>query len=55
MGLRVRDGGRSEGLPVMGGIGIEPPGIDRERGLAATSSHAKAGRLPNQVARYERV
>jgi hypothetical protein len=31
MGLRVWDGGRSECLPVMGGIGVEPVSKGRER------------------------
>jgi hypothetical protein len=46
MGLRVGDGGGSEGLPVMGRIGVELAGCDRERRTRATSPHAKAGRLP---------
>jgi len=39
MGLRIKDGGGSESLPVMGRIGVAPP-------IRATSPHAKAGRLP---------
>jgi hypothetical protein len=46
MGLRVKDGGGSEGQPVTGWIGVEPAGCDRERRTRATSLHAKAGRLP---------
>ena len=55
MGLRVEDGGGSEGPFVAKGIGVEPSGYDRERNRMATSPHAKAGRLPNLVARHERV
>jgi hypothetical protein len=40
MGLRVKDEGGSECRPVMGRTGVEP---------AATSLHAKAGRLPSGV------
>lgn len=39
IGLRVEDGGESEGPLVMRGIGVEP---------LATSPHAKAGRLPSR-------
>jgi hypothetical protein len=42
-------------LSVMGRIGVALSGGDRERNQTATSLHAKAGRLPNQVARHERV
>ena len=42
-GLRVKDGGRSECLLVMRGIGVELSGYDRERSQTATSLHAKAG------------
>jgi hypothetical protein len=55
MGLRVEDGGGSECLPVMGRIGVELSGFDREQGRMAISPHAKAGRLPIQVARHEKV
>jgi hypothetical protein len=44
MGLRVEEGGESEGQPVMGWIGIAPGGLHRERSRKATSPHAKAGR-----------
>jgi len=43
MGLRVKDGGGSEGLPVMGRIGVEPSDSDHERSQMVTSLHAKAG------------
>jgi hypothetical protein len=43
MGLRVEDGGGSEGLPVIGRIGVALYGYDRERYPTATSLHAKAG------------
>ena len=33
MGLRVREGGKSESLSVMGRIEVEPIGSDRDRGL----------------------
>ena len=46
MGLRVWDGGGSECLPVMGGIGVEPVVKGRELRRQATSLHAKAGKLP---------
>lgn len=46
IGRRVKEGGGSEGWPVMGWIGVEPAGWDRERRTQATSPHAKAGRLP---------
>jgi hypothetical protein len=46
MGLRVWDGGESERLSVMGRIGVEPVGKDRERRRLATSLHVKAGKLP---------
>ncbi len=55
MGLRVEDGGRSECLPVMGRIGVESFDFDREQDQMTTSLHAKAGRLPIQVARHEKV
>jgi hypothetical protein len=55
MGLRVEDGGRSEGRSVMGRIGVESPASDREHYQVTTSPHAKAGRLPIQVARHEMV
>ena len=55
MGLRVEDGGRSEGRSVMGRIGVESPASDREHYQVTTSPHAKAGRLPIQVARHEIV
>ena len=54
-GLWARDGGRSECLPVMGRIGVESFDFDREQEQMATSLHAKAGRLPIQVARHEKV
>ena len=43
MGLRVKDAGKSECRFVMKRIGIQD------------LSHAKAGRLPMQVARYEKM
>ena len=46
MGLWVWDGGESESLPVMGGIGVEPDDKGREPRRLATSLHAKAGRIP---------
>jgi len=55
MDLRVEDGGKSECLPVMGRIGVESFGFDREQDQMATSLHAKAGRLPIQVARHDKV
>jgi len=55
MGLRVEDGGRSECLSVTGRIGVESLSHDCERDSQTTLSHAKAGRLPIQVARHEIV
>ena len=46
MGLRVWDGGESERLPVMGGIGVESVVKGREPRRLATSLPVKAGRLP---------
>ena len=46
MGLRVEDGGKSQCLPVMGGIGVEPVVKVRETRRLARSLHAQAGRLP---------
>ena len=46
MGLRVEDGGESQCLPVIGGIGVEPVSKVRETRRLATSLHAKAGRIP---------
>jgi hypothetical protein len=45
-GLRVWDGGKSERLPVIGRIGVEPVIEDREQRRPATSLHVKTGRLP---------
>ena len=39
----------------MGRIGVESPASDREHYQVTTSPHAKAGRLPIQVARHEMV
>ena len=38
-----KDGGGSEGLPVMGRIGVALSGRDRERNQTAASLHAQAG------------
>jgi len=45
-GLRVWDGGKSESLPVMGRIGVEPDEEGREPRRRATSLPVQAGRLP---------
>jgi hypothetical protein len=42
MGLWVWDGGKSESLPVMGGIGVEPVVEVRETRRLARSLHAQA-------------
>jgi hypothetical protein len=55
MGLRVEDGGRSECLPVVGRIGVELGECAVRAFKKGTLSHAKAGRLPIQVARHERA
>jgi hypothetical protein len=44
MEMQVEEGGKSEGCPVMGQIGIEP---------MATSSRAKASRLPPGLSMQE--
>jgi len=44
MEMQVEEGGKSEGCPVMGQIGIEP---------MATSSCAKASRLPPGLSMQE--
>ena len=45
-GLWVWDGGKSECLPVMGRIGVEPVVEDREPRQLVTSLHVKTGKLP---------
>ena len=54
MGLRVRDGGGSEGRPVMGGTGVEPDGS----AVRATEGvhHLTRKRADfRRVARHEKV
>ena len=54
MGLRVADGGKSEGQPVMGWIGVEPGGsaVSAAKGLPYLTRKRADFRL---VARHETV
>lgn len=54
MGLRVGDGGKSEGLPVMGRIGVEPKVKVREPRQRQDHSTRKRADF-HRVARHERT
>jgi len=59
-GLWVEDGGESgernvRGLPVIGRIGVEPGGCTVSAAEGVHYPHAKAGRLPTQVARHQKA